>query len=208
MRHLFDNDFVIKLAQLDLLEEACSLIGATPSNTERLATLPYVARNKFERKEKQSERNQASLKRITDWCHLYSNVLESRVSEILEQANRSLAVDPGEAILLAEAVNDSEVMLFTGDKRCVKALGTDPGLRPIALALASRVQISESIVLHLIDSLGFEAVKQCVLAVDTVDTMLDLAFRTDEAPSDLHALEALRSAENEIERVCPGLIRR
>jgi hypothetical protein len=208
VRHLFDNDFVIKLAQLDLLEDACSIIGATPSNTDHLATLPYVARRKFRRKSKQSERNQESLNRITDWCHRYKNVLESRVSEILEQANRSLAIDPGEAILLAEAVDDPEVVIFTGDKRCVRALGTEPGLRSIALALRGRVQILESIILRLIDGLGFEAVKQYVLAADSVNGMLDIAFRTDEARRDIHALEALKSAESELERGCPGLIRR
>jgi hypothetical protein len=208
VRYLFDNDFVIKLAQLDLLEGACSLIGATPSNTERLATLPYIARKKFGKKGGTVKHDQETLKRITDWCHRYENVSESRGSAILEEANRCPAIDPGEAILLAEAVNDPEVVFFTGDKRCLRALGTDPSLRSIALTLPGRVQILESIILQLVDRLGFEAVKQCVLAVDTVDSMLDIAFRTDEARGDIHALEALRSAENEIERVCPRLIRR
>jgi hypothetical protein len=205
VRYLFDNDFVIKLAQLDLLESACSLIGATPSNTERLATLPYIARKKFGKK---GGHNQEDLKRITDWCHRYENVSESRGTAILEEVNRSPAIDPGEAILLAEAAKDSEVVFFTGDKRCLRALGTDPSLRSIALTLRGRVQILESIILRLVDRLGIEAVQRCVLAVETVDSMLDIAFRTDEERGDIHALEALRSAENEIERVCPGLIRR
>lgn len=207
MRHLFDNDFVIKLAQLDLLEDACSLMGANPLNTERLATLPYVARSKFGRKGKQSKRNQELLKRIAAWCERYATVVEPNANEILEQANRSVAVDAGEAILLAEAVTDSEVVLFTGDKRCVKAIGTDPILQSIALALPGRVQILESTVLQLIEHLGFDEVRQHVLAVETVDTMLDIAFRTDEVSSDTHAVEALRSAEREINRARPGLIR-
>ena len=204
MRYLFDNDFVIKLAQLDLLERACSLIGATPSNTERLATLPYIARKKFGKKR---GHDQETLKRITDWCNRYGNISEPGESAILDEVNRSPAIDPGEAILLAEAVNDSEVVFFTGDKRCLRALGTDPSLRSIALTLRGRVQILESIILQLVDHLGFEAVKRCVLAVETVDRMLDIALRTDEERSDIHAFEALRSAENEIERGCPGLIR-
>lgn len=206
MRYLFDNDIVIKLGQLHLLAQVCSALGATPSNSRHLSTLPFVARDKFRREKGNRRLLEQSLKRILDWCDQYPDLDHPCSPEILEQASRSPSVDPGEAILLAEAFGDQETVLITGDKRCLRALGTDPALGVIAQELRGRIQILESIILVLVGRVGFEITRKRIVAMPGIDQILDIAFGTGELDAEAHALEALRSTEAEIERLCPGLI--
>lgn len=202
MIHLVDNDLIIKIAVTDLLEETCGIFGLEPANTRRLGSLRFVGPKKIA---KQKLRSRIST-RIIRFCDTFPSIDESVDAALVERLS-SPRIDSGEALLIANAIVDREAVLATGDKRCVRALGTDPDLAFARGSLLGRVEILESIYLRLLDSLGFDAVCDRVVANPPIDGMLDLAFRTGGSDKEMHARAALRSAEDEIERLFPGLLR-
>jgi hypothetical protein len=205
--YLIDNDIAIKLAQTDLLQEVCSMLELTASNTLRLGTLKFVCARKLEKQGLPGRIKSQIIRQISDFCNQYQTISEPEDPKILNQLS-SPGIDPGETLLLAQAVMNPAAVLLTGDRRCVIALATDPNLTSVAQLLVGRLEISESVFLRLIDRLGFDPVRDRVLNAPPTDGMLNLAFRTRETDPEAHAREALLSAEAQIERILPGLLRR
>ncbi len=206
MSYLVDNDIAMKLAQTDLLQEACSMFGLTAANTLRLAGLRFVGPRKIEKKKLADRIGARISQRIVRFCDQYPPIEEPGDPKILEQL-ASPKIDAGEALLLTRAVLDPAAVLLTGDKRCIIALATDPKLMPVAKRLLARIELVETVFLRLIDRLGFDAVQKRVLSAAPVDGMLDLAFLTQEADPEAHARAALISAEAQIAELMPGLVR-
>jgi hypothetical protein len=185
---------------MELLEEACKLLGLTPSNTRRLAALPFVA--------KKILKGEPALKEVLEFCDNYRAVTEGDDPKVLAQVLASPKIDGGEARLFAIAANDKNTVVITGDKRSVLALAGDPKLRVVALKLRGRIEILETIMMRLTKSQGFESVRQHVLSAPGVDTTLGLAFETQEADREGHCRAALTSEESQIDKLHSGLLRR
>ena len=182
------------------------MFGLTAVNTLRLAGLRFVGPRKIEKKSLADRIGTRISQRIVRFCDQYPPIEEPGDPKILEQL-ASPKIDAGEALLLTRAVADPAAVFLTGDKRCIIALATDPNLMPIAKQLLARVELVETVFLRLIDRLGFDAVQKRVLSAAPVDGMLDLAFLTQEADPEAHARAALISAEAQIARLMPGLVR-
>jgi hypothetical protein len=201
VHHLVDNDIALKLARLELLKEACQLLGLNPSNTKRLAALPFVAKKVLKGK-------QDTLKRVLEFCDSYKAISKGDDPEVLAQISASPKIEAGEARLFAIAANDKDIVVLTGDKRSILALASDPKLKAIARKLEGRIEILETIMIRLIAAKTFDFVRQQVLKVLDVDTILALAFDTQESDREGHCRDALTSEESHIHKVHLGLIRR
>jgi hypothetical protein len=153
--HLVDNDLVLKLAARNLLQEICRLHGLDTANTRRLASLRFVGPKKIQKQKLPSRISS----RILRFCDTYRAIEELVDATLLERLS-SPKIDPGEALLLANAIASGEALVLTGDKRCVRALAADPSLAFAREALLGRVEILETIYLQLIDSLGFDTCVQ------------------------------------------------
>jgi len=186
---------------MELLKEACHLLGLNPSNTKRLAALPFIARKKLKGRPD-------TLKRVLEFCANYKAISGGDDPKALAKLSASQKIDGGEARLFAMAADDENIVVLTGDKRSVLALAGDPKLKAIARKLEGRIEILETIMLRLTAAKGFDIVRQQVLKVLDVDTTLALAFDTQESDREGHCRDALRSEESQIEKVHSGLIRR
>ena len=186
---------------MELLKEACQVLGLAPRNTKRLASLPFVAKKKL-------KGEPDILKTVLEFCESYKAILRGDDPKVLAQISASPKIDDGEARLFAIAVNDENIVVLTGDKRSVLALASDPKLKAIARKLEGRIEILETIMMRLTKAMGFEIVRQQVLRVPDVDTTLALAFDTQESDREGHCRDALASEESQIEKLHSGLIRR
>jgi hypothetical protein len=205
--YFVDNDIGLKLAEVNLLDEVCSMFALTAANTSRLASLKFIAPKKLAKQGLLPNVRAQISKRIVRFCDLYTANEDPVDSDILNQLS-SPKINPGEAMLLARTVINPDAVFLTGDKRCVIALVSEPNFLPLARRLAGRVEILESVVLRLVDRLGFDIVRDRVINAPPADRMLDIAFRTEESDVQAHATQALLSAEDEIERQFPGFLRR
>ena len=185
-----------------MLEDAYLALGLSPSNTGRLSALPYIAKRKLTNYPR-------VLASVLRFCGDYSALSEEDDVKLLaEISNASPKIDGGEARLFAAGVRRESAVVFTGDKRSVIAIATEPKLKLIAQKLEGRIEILETTVLRLVDLKGFEFVRGRVLRAPRVDGMLKLAFDTQEPNPEAHCRDALTSVESQIESLHSGLIRR
>lgn len=201
MRHLVDNDIVLKLARLKLLNDAAEALGLAPDNTRRLGALPYIA--------KRNLKNEPDvLKTVLEFCDTYPAISGGEDDpKLLAEISRSPKIDGGEARLFAIAAGDKNVVVITGDKRSVVALAEERKLRAVAGRIEGRIELLETVVKRLIEAKGFEVIRQHVLRRLDVDQTLAVAFDTQESDAETHCLGALASEVARIEKVHSGLIR-
>lgn len=123
--------------------------------------------------------------------------LFDRADEVPVGAESDLAVlsavthiDDGEVALIAAVVAQGDLLLVTGDKRCLEALSTAPSLARFRTSLLGRVVCLESLLLRLIRECGFDYVSARVAPRLTCDGADRVAFGAT-LPSGTHAIEAL-----------------
>jgi hypothetical protein len=148
---LADNDIIHKLACCGLLQELLQWLGVPPAEVWVLPSMRFMLRKKLK----------ADAAALVDLEQFLLQVSDLPAADINMLALFPVELDPGEAQMLAILVNTPEVEhMVTGDKRALRLIGSmcakDPALdRRLNLA---RVDCLESIILALIDQLGFESV--------------------------------------------------
>ncbi|MFQ3616727.1 MAG: hypothetical protein SNJ57_09125 [Cyanobacteriota bacterium] len=85
-------------------------------------------------------------------------------------------VDIGELILTFEATQSSEFLVMMGDKRFLRALPAYQELAPLYNGLLGKVVCLEQVIARLIETEGFEVVRERVTAARDCDTALKAAF--------------------------------
>lgn len=185
MALLLDNDVVDKLAQLDLLPETKALLMAKFGQLLILDTLKHKLCPK--KTSKRNKRDPVVISRIEDF--IKDDIVE--ISCVIEDEDllTALAMNPegldaGEMQLLQTLFKAENELLFTGDKRFLKALAS----ADISEAKLAQVKgcfvCFEQIIYFLICELGFEQVKakylQALAAQIAVDTTLRFCFEGRE----------------------------
>jgi hypothetical protein len=182
---LVDNDIVHKLAQLDLLQEAEELLRAEFGELKVLDTLKYIychptnpkVRAKSEQKHGINvvNRIEAFLKKGVS--QISCPVTDEALIEILEKNPKDL----DEEMQLLQALFDGEnELLFTGDKRFLKALSNAELLEGKLQQINGKFVCFEQIIYFLVTKLGFEQVKiKYIQALETgikIDATLKQCF--------------------------------
>lgn len=183
MALLIDNDIVHKLAQLDLLKYAVPLLTEIYGDLKVLDTLRYkFCHTNLQRREKSDRKyNQVVTKRIETF--LNSNEVEEisvtvNDSQLLDAMNSLESLDAGEMQLLQSLFNEKENLLFTGDKRFLKALTKAELLQSKLVEVEKKFISFEQIISFLIEKLSFEKVKEhYIAALDLKDITLDMSLR-------------------------------
>jgi len=178
---LIDNDVVDKLAQLDLLQEAEKLLRSRFGNLIILGTLEYRLCPK--RPSKRKKRNASVMSRIEafiekDIIKINAEVTDKHLLNAVEENIKGL--DIGEMQLLQALLHEENEMLFTGDKRFLKALVSVSSLDNVLEKVNEYFICFEQIICFLIMELGFELVKtKFMLALNTgikLDSTLKMCF--------------------------------
>lgn len=183
MALLIDNDIVHKLAQLDLLTDAVTLLKEIYGDLKVLDTLRYkFCHPNHQRREKNDKKyNQIVIKRIETF--LDSDKVEEisvtvNDSLLLDAMNSLESLDVGEMQLLQSLFNEKENLLFTGDKRFLKALTKAELLQSKLVEVEKKFISFEQIISFLIDKLSFEKIKEHYISSLNLNVTLDASLRT------------------------------
>lgn len=185
MALLLDNDIVHKLAQLDLLPEAKALLGGEFGVLKILDTLKFkfCPRDPSKRSKAEKKHGVIVISRIEQF--IANDIIE--VSDVVKDDAllNAVAINPegldvGEMQLLQALCDSSNELLFTGDKRFMKALTNVSLLEGMLQQVNGCFICFEQVIYFLIQKLGFEHVKtKFVQALEdgiAVDSTLKFCF--------------------------------
>lgn len=112
-------------------------------------------------------------------------------------------IDAGEAQLFATAAQFDAVLVDTGDKKALRALGRLPSSGPVAKALGSKLACLEQTLSYLCARWSFSTVQSAVASAPSADRFCQRAF---SASSEAEALETLSAEASALGLACPGLL--
>jgi hypothetical protein len=202
-----DNDIVVKLAALDLCDEAFRVLGVKCGEIQVLPTAKYrlyVAKNRE--------------KGILRWGAEIHSRIQAFLSQVCETPGspdpgdeQSLAnimgVDPGEAILFSAASRLQDSRIVTGDKKSVVALASEPKCKELVEKLAGRVVCLEQVVRDTIDDLGFAKVLPRVTTGVHQDSALRIVFSSGILTQETDVRDGLRSYIEDLRKASAGMLR-
>ncbi|MDF9390596.1 hypothetical protein EXZ60_17600 [Vibrio sp. 1151_11] len=201
MTLLIDNDIVHKLAQLDLLDYATPILRERYGNLEVLNTLRFKFCPNGESKRARQEK-----KHTPEVIGRIQNFIDTAVTEVdCEITDSALleamaisddGLDVGEMQLLQSMIEREESIMFTGDKRFLKALAQDENISVHMEKLEEAFVCFEQIMIFLIKEFSFEYVKQKFLVALglglKVDSTLRMCFEGLEQAEESRVFENLQ----------------
>ncbi|MUK63240.1 hypothetical protein GNP81_10365 [Aliivibrio fischeri] len=200
MTLLIDNDIVYKLAQLDLLNNATSLLNDRYGDLEVLNTLrfkfcPVQASKRVRQERKHTAEVINRIEHFIDTAvtEIDCEITDSALLEAMAVSDGGL--DVGEMQLLQTMIERDESSMFTGDKRFLKALAQDENVSVHSEKLTESFVCFEQIMIFLIKEFGFDYVKdKFVSALDSglkVDSTLSMCFQGRELAEESRVFENL-----------------
>ena len=189
MKLLVDTDVFCKLGIASLREDAARIFGASLQECGRLPALPFMLR-KGKLRKLFGDLACDALIPVAD------SMLEVPQPSVtwLEKLTAIEAIDPGEVLIFARA-GESGLLLWTGDKRALRALKAIEGFTP---ALAGHVVVLEAIMLALCDRFGHEEMRQRIAPLAVVDRMIEVCFSSGNPDPSTALMSYYRTLEIEL----------
>lgn len=191
MTLLIDNDIIHKLAQLDLLNVAAPFLIEKYESLVVLNTLRYkfCPPNIQKRTKVETRYTAPVIGRIEEFINGDNvNELDCEITDavlIEAMSNSDGGLDAGEMQLLQALIDNDGSIMFTGDKRFLKAIGASDEILVYSDKLNQSFVCFEQIIIFLVKSIGFDAVKEkFLLALGAglkVDTTLNMCFEGQQA---------------------------
>jgi hypothetical protein len=174
---LLDNDFLYKLARYDLMLEFERLLDIRSFDRPygRISTAAFslkLMKQPFPSSRWPDERQ---AKVLREFCLKRSHGVTGSQSDALVRLNVE-AFDPGEVTLVAYALEHEQSLVFTGDKRAIRALAIQPELASVAASLTNRIVHLDMVMSALSRRLGWTRVASLVVA-SGVDPGLQRVYR-------------------------------
>lgn len=190
-----DNDVLKKLACCNLYDEFLQAFNVSLKDVFILNTAKPVL---LKRKRKQID--EESLQRLTtflDAVQVIATVPDpDEQAALTEQQN----IDAGEAVLFSVTHQTEGSLLATGDKRSLESLAkaNDEVCRRLCEKLAGKVVCFEQIVLRIIDSQTFEAVRDKLISGRECDKALAIVLGSGLDATELVVRDGLVSYINHL----------
>jgi hypothetical protein len=194
--YLSDNDIIEKLAVCDLLDETLESFGASPKDVYVLSTLKFRIGGKLRTKSEQ-RLGVAAVDRVLRFLGRVQEIPQPLPTDLLK-LDDIMGIDIGELILLSTTSLYSDYLFLTGDKRCLKALVSQPECNEIALRIKGKVVCFEQVLLRLIEQFGFTPVLAKVVDVRYCDTALRAAFGSGLQSTESNSVACLQSYISEL----------
>jgi hypothetical protein len=186
-----DNDVIIKLTTCGLLSEALECLKIDQSGIRVLDSARFFFLKNREMRKKHSKE---VLEFAVDFVEKHTTIsAEDNEDYKLLITQNSNGIDPGEAKLISATIQDSSYCLFTGDKRCLRALYNAKELSEIHSKLQGRVICLEQIICELIKVYGFELIREKIVPARDCDQVLKAAFGSGHQSQKEITLEMLNS---------------
>lgn len=208
MALLIDNDIIHKLAQLDLLKPAYALLREMYGSIAVLKTLTYKFCPKLAQKRRRVENRYGEdvISRIEDFLNEDVVLVDIAVQNevLIEAMGCESNLDAGEMQLLQAMIDSKDDLMFTGDKRFLKAICDSETLKDTLSSIAGSFVCFEQVMICLIKRLGFELVKssylQALTASYKIDKTLTFCFEGGENAEEERVLENLQANVKHIEQ--------
>ncbi len=184
-RLLLDNDFIIKITILNLVAEFKALPFVRDRELRHLDALPYMIR-------KGSFRNATpeGIQRALEWVDTFP-AIEAPALQAIDRIPPSPGIDPGERLLLGSILETVESSIFTGDKRCIKAIG---GLSPeLQEAFTGKILCLEAAIYAIFARNDFDYAAGKVRSGLSCDKALQIIFGGSTPDNKESVLEGLAS---------------
>lgn len=198
MRLFFDNDLVSKLAHLDLLDVGVESLGSTMAEVRVLPTARYklLVHKPAKGIERHGPEVHARLTRFL------GQVAACQDAPDPQDAVLGSVLDAGEAILVSHASRVPDSLMATGDKRAIRSLAAAPQCAAITRRLRGRVLCLEQVLLRIVDGIGFETVRDRVVATGRIDfdTVVRSAFGSGARSEERNACGSLERRVRELMR--------
>jgi hypothetical protein len=199
--YLSDNDIIEKLAICDLLDEALHAYDATRGDVLVIPTLKHRIGIGVARPKAIKRLGAEIAARLVEFLETVKEIDDHSQEDhdLLEGLDDSIEIDAGEIVLLAATAKLSDYLLWTGDKRCLRAVASRPECAEIAFRIKGRVTCFEQIIRRIIDVSGYDIVKAKVFPVlHTCDLALRAAFGSGVHATERNTCDCLDSYIAEI----------
>jgi len=198
LQALVDNDILLKLCAFDLLDPALDRLSLAPENViVRDATYHSIRRSR----QIAGRWGAATVNRAMVFLERVTRIQDPADQSELDLLTAVERIDPGEAELFVYAGEYAGAVLLTGDKNSLQALAAHEPARAIFARLAGRVIILETIVLALIRSMGFPAVRTSVCANLQADNAMRSAFGSGPRAQEVNVIHTLNGYVQDLESV-------
>lgn len=202
--HLVDNDFLIKLARWDLLEEFLAAFGATPRHIRAIFTL---RRRLFANGNANlSLCGTPSAARRLDQFLLNSSTATPVDFDFVAAATGLNSLDAGEVTLLGALCAGGGNYFYTGDKRAIKALTALNGSQ-FEEKYKGKIICLEQALLFMIGKLGFGSIRDKLCSDPDADPgIADLLVGGAQTSTEAFCA-GLRIKVDRLQADCGGLLR-
>jgi hypothetical protein len=198
---LWDQDFLAKIAGLDLIEPVADAIGARgadihvlPGAVGRFSEAPRYVR-------KYGLDTVRRARAVVDAASKISRAVPVEALEKLRVDNGRDRINDDDPLLLYHAAEEPNAILLTGDKSMLRALASTPAIADIAGKLSGRVVCLEQALAIAFGALGFsEACRRAARLHSThpLDSGLSCIFGSQCSQDEASARMAVQSYVGEL----------
>jgi len=201
-----DNDIIHKLVAFQLFDEAIAISELQIDKTS-LRVLP-TAKHFFRGKQKKYGASPdpilTAVIELVSGCASAIYDVDDAVAQELAELKQVEGIHEGEQTLIVATRSQTDFLLLSGDKNCMRGLAAIP--EPIYRRLCGRVICLEQIILKLIEVKGFEFVRDRVLAMASFDKSLQICFGLVTPATEENVIAGLNSYINDIRQQVPNLL--
>jgi len=199
-----DNDITYKLVAFQLFDAAIATLQVDKNSLQVLPTAKFFFQCKQKKKGASPDEFLAAVIELVSSCDAVIADVDDAVTEELNQLKQVEGIDEGEAALIVATRSQTDFLLLSGDKRCMRGLAKIP--EQIYKRLSGRVICLEQIILKLIEFQGFEFVSDRILPMVSCDKSLQICFGFSSSASEENVITGLNSYINEIRQQAPNLL--
>ena len=173
---LLDNDIALKMASYSLVQELLNTTTVNAIPPSMLGVAKFVINRKIERGDNISdiEAAKAAFEQLVSAVHWLEPDDDEAMfaAQIEAEASRDgLELDVGESLLVAIMIRRSCLLLITGDKRAISALGKSAIDMP-----EKRLCCLEQLVSHIVILFGLDVIRSKICAEPKVDKAITACF--------------------------------
>lgn len=172
---LLDVDFIRKICSCDLAAECLACLSAKSGSIYTLPSTRFTLGINRPVAWGDTRFGQDANKRIRAFVPSCKEInwTSQKFATLLTGVS---GIDSGELALLAATDGHSAFTIATGDKKCIKALASEPKCLPVAKHVTGKVVCFEQAICRCIKLKGFTHVCQCVCPALSCDGALGNAF--------------------------------
>jgi hypothetical protein len=121
-----DNDITYKLVAFQLFDEAIATLQIDKNSLQVLPTAKFFFQRKQNKKGASPDEFLAAVIELVSSCVSVIADVNDAVTEELNQLRQVEGIDEGEAALIVATRSQTDFLLLSGDKRCMRGLARIP----------------------------------------------------------------------------------